>query len=95
MRFIHHFIGHLVYILFSYSSIRFFFFNPLSIREVLKHSSVETCVMVDIDEEVEVVVVAPVLDRRAATPSPVTRFVEGGRVSQTLDGGSKTPFDST
>ena len=28
-------------------------------------------------------------------PSPVTRFFEGGRVSQTLDGVSKTLFDST
>ena len=28
-------------------------------------------------------------------PSPVTRFFEGGRVSQTLNGVSKTLFDAT
>ena len=32
---------------------------------------------------------------RGTLPSPVTRFFEGGRVSQTLDGVSKTLFDST
>ena len=31
----------------------------------------------------------------AVVPSPVTRFFEGGRVSQTLYGVSKTLFDST
>ena len=33
--------------------------------------------------------------RVVALPSPVTRFFEGGRVSQTLGGVSKTLFDST
>ena len=33
--------------------------------------------------------------RRASPPSPVTRFFEGGGVSQTLYGVSKTLFDST
>ena len=28
-------------------------------------------------------------------PRPATQFIEGGRVSQTLDGMSKTLFDST
>ena len=39
--------------------------------------------------------VAPDILHRARVPSPVTRFFEGGRVSQTLDGMSKTLFDST
>ena len=32
---------------------------------------------------------------RGLPPSPVSRFFEGGRVSQILDGVSKTLFDST
>ena len=36
-----------------------------------------------------------VLEHLPEVPSPVTRFFEGGRVSQTLDGVSKTLFDST
>ena len=33
--------------------------------------------------------------RCRVAPGPVTRFFEGGRVSQTLDGVSETLFDST